>query len=148
MVLIMKKLLLAALMGAACMGALAQQSDTVTIPAPAQSISAIEAPTQRVYMSDMEFGSYKGGYDLSNGQVLTLTKKGSRMYAEVGDLGEHQVVAVARNTFVALDQKLRVRIDLDTGIGDGVGGELVMVVPGRSVAGLPAQDTLMRVAFR
>jgi hypothetical protein len=148
MVHIMKKLLLAALMGAACVGALAQQSDTVTIPAPAQTISAIEAPTQRVYLTDMEFGSYKGGYDLSNGQVLTLTKKGSRIYAQVGDMDEHQVVAVAHNTFVALDQKLRVRIDLDTGFGSGIGGELLMVVPGRSTAGLPAQDTLMRVAFR
>lgn len=144
----MKKLLLAALMGAVCVGAQAQQSETVTIPAPAQTISAIEAPTQRVYLTDMEFGSYKGGYDLSNGQVLMLTRKGSRMYAQVGDQDEHQVVAVAHNTFVALDQKLKVRIDLDTGVGSGIGGELLMVVPGRSVAGEPAQDTLMRVAFR
>jgi hypothetical protein len=146
MVHIMKKLLLAALMGAACAGAVAQQSETVTIPAPTQTISAIEAPTQRVYMGEMEFGAFKGGYDLSNGQVLTLTRKGSRMYAEVGDLGAHQIVAVSQNTFVALDQKLKVRIELDA--PGNVGGELLMVVPGRSVAGLPAQDTLMRVAFQ
>lgn len=144
----MKKFLLAGWLGVVCGGALAQQSDTVTIPAPQQPLSVIEAPTQRVHMTDMEFGSYKGGYDLSNGQVLTLTRRGSHMYAEVGDQGAHQIVAVAHNTFVALDQKLKVRIDLDTGVGSGIGGELLMVVPGRSVAGLPAQDTLLRMAFR
>jgi hypothetical protein len=29
-----------------------------------------------------------------------------------------------------------------------VGGELLMVVPGNSVAGQPAQEQLLRVAFR
>lgn len=149
----MKKLVSAALLAAASMGAVwlpasaqtAQQEETVTIPAP--QLQGIEAPTRRHYMDDAEFGAFKGGYSLSNGQVLVLKRVGTRMYAEVGDMGRHQIVAVSSNTFVALDRQLKVRIDLaDSG---EVGGELLMVVPGSSVAGAdPGQDRLLRVAFR
>ncbi|KQV85894.1 hypothetical protein ASD15_30185 [Massilia sp. Root351] len=96
-------------------------------------------------MDEADFGAFKGGYELSNGQVLVLKRVGTRMYAEVGEMGLHQIVAVSPNTFVALDQKLKVRIDIDRR-GD-VGGELLMVVPGSSVAG-GAPEQLLRVAFR
>jgi hypothetical protein len=146
----MKKSIVAALLGALSVGAAwlpasaqtEQQGDTVTIPAPTLRI---DAPVKR-YMSEMEFSAFKGGYDLSNGEVLTLKRVGNRMYAEVGDWGQHQIVAVSKDTFVALDQKLKVRIDINN-FGD-VGGELLMVVPGNSVAGQPAQEQLLRVAFR
>ncbi|WP_157200919.1 hypothetical protein [Massilia sp. Root351] len=146
----MKKLILAALLGAVSMGAgwlpasaqTAQQEETVTIPAPQLRI---DAPTRRHYMDEADFGAFKGGYELSNGQVLVLKRVGTRMYAEVGEMGLHQIVAVSPNTFVALDQKLKVRIDIDRR-GD-VGGELLMVVPGSSVAG-GAPEQLLRVAFR
>ena len=131
-------------MGAAWLPAVAQtaeQEDTVTIPAP---LLRIEAPTNRRYMDPVEFRTFKGDYQLSNGQVLALKRVGARMYAEVGQLGEHQIVAVSHNTFIALDQKLKVRIDIDDS-GD-VGGELLMVVPA-SVAG-QGQEQLLRVAFR
>jgi hypothetical protein len=152
MVHIMKKSILAALMGAVSLSAAwlpasaqtVQQEDRVTIPAPELRI---EAPTRRHFMDEAEFGAFKGGYQLSNGQVLVLKRMGTRMYAEVGDMGQHQIVAISRNTFVALNQKLQVRIDIDQR-GD-VGGELLMVVPGSSVAGTdPGQDRLVHVAFR
>lgn len=133
-------------MGAAWLPAYAQteqQGDTVTIPAPTLRI---DAPTRRHYMDEADFGAFKGGYDLSNGQVLVLKRVGTRMYAEVGQMGWHQIVAVSPNTFVALDQKLKVRIDIDSR-GD-VGGELLMVAPGSSVAGQPAQEKLVHMAFR
>ena len=120
----------------------AQQEETVTIAAPSLRI---EAPTNRRYMDPVEFRTFKGDYQLSNGQVLALRRVGARMYAEVGQMGEHQIVAVSHNTFIALDQKLKVRIDIDEGGGD-VGGELLMVVPA-SVAG-QGQEQLLRVAFR
>lgn len=131
-------------MGAAWLPASAQteqQEDRVTIPAPQLRI---EAPTRRYYMDEADFGAFKGGYELSNGQVLVLKRVGTRMYAEVGEMGQHQIVAVSHNTFVALDQKLQVRIDIDQR-GD-VGGELLMVVPA-SLAG-QGQEQLLRVAFR
>jgi hypothetical protein len=147
----MKTSILAALLGAASMGAAwlpavaqtEQQGDTVTIPAPELRI---DAPTRRHFMDEADFRAFKGGYELSNGQVLVLKRLGTRMYAEVGEMGMHQIVAVSANTFVALDQKLKVRIDINSR-GD-VGGELLMVVPGSSIAGQPAQDQLLRTAFR
>lgn len=119
----------------------AQQEETVTIPAPQLRI---EAPTRRYFMDEAEFSAFKGGYDLSNGQVLVLKRVGTHMYAQLGEMGLHRIVAVSRNTFVALDQKLQVRIDIDQS-GD-VGGELLMVVPD-TMAG-QGQEQLLRVAFR
>ncbi|CAN7477993.1 hypothetical protein LJR289_003187 [Pseudoduganella sp. LjRoot289] len=147
----MKKILLVALLGA-CAGATlplagaqtTQQGDTVTIPAPAPL--QIAAPGPGRYMDPAEFGRYKGGYSLSNGQTLTLSRSGTRMFAEVDAEGAHQIIVTGKDTFVALDRKLQVRLEFD---GDGdVGGELLMVVPGKSIAGQPAPDRLMRVALR
>jgi hypothetical protein len=119
------------------------QGDTVTIPAPA----GIAAPTAWRYMDAREFGDYKGGYVLSNGQTLTLSRAGTRMYAEIDRQGAHQIVSTAQHTFVALDRKLQLRLEYDN--HGEVGGELLMVVPGRSVAGTEqAPEQLVRVALR
>jgi hypothetical protein len=152
MVNIMKKSILATLLGAFALATLplasaqtmpAAQDDTVTIPAP----SAIAAPGPGRYMDPVEFGHYKGGYSLSNGQTLMLTRRGTRMYAEIEDQGAHQIVVTAPDTFVALDRQLQVRFEFDS-LGD-VGGEVLMMVPSRGVAGesaAPAQ--LVRMAIR
>jgi hypothetical protein len=150
---IMKKILLTALLGVCtiCVSPLAaaqqeKQGDTVTIPAPAPA--QIASPSPARYMDAAEFGNYKGGYNLSNGQVLTLTQSryGTKMYAEVDNLGAHQIVSTGKDTFVALDRKLQVRFDFDR-VGD-VGGELLMVVPGKNIAGVVEPDQLVRVAWR
>lgn len=147
----MKKLLITALLGACIIGALpsaiAQQStqgDTVRIPAPAPL--QIAAPGPARYLDPAEFSVYKGAYSLSNGQTLTLTRAGSRMYAEIDGQGTHQIVNTAQDTFVALDRKLQVRFEFDSS-GD-VGGELLMVVPGKNTAGLQEPEQLVRVAWR
>lgn len=147
----MKNLLLVALLGV-CASAAAplaaaqatQQGDTVTIPAPAPL--HIAAPGAGRYMDPEEFRLYKGGYSLSNGQTLTLSRSGTKMYAEVDQLGAHQIVVTGKDTFVALDRKLQVRLEF---ADDGdVGGELLMVVPGKSIAGQAAPEQLLRVALR
>lgn len=151
-VLIMKKILLTALLGVCTIGASPltaaqqQQGDRVTIPAPAPA--QIAAPGPARYMDAAEFATYKGEYSLSNGQTLTLTRSrfGTRMYAEVDKLGAHQIVNTGKDTFVALDRKLQVRFEFDHA-GD-VGGELMMVVPGKNIAGVVEPEQLLRVAWR
>ncbi|MFA9216996.1 MAG: hypothetical protein ACEQSK_07800, partial [Sphingomonadaceae bacterium] len=84
---------------------------------------------------------------LSNGSSLTLSRKGNRMYAEIDDRGQHEIVGANANTFVALDRQLQVRIDLQR--DGGVSGELLMVVPGPQVAGAaPAAPQYLLVALR
>lgn len=147
----MKKLLIVAVLGV-CASAVAplaaaqatQQGDTVTIPAPAPLQIAAPGPSR--YMDPVEFARYKGGYSLSNGQTLTLSRAGTRMFAEVDNLGAHQIVVTGKDTFVALDRKLQVRLEYDD-TGD-VGGELLMVVPGKGIAGQAGPEQLMRVALR
>ena len=69
---------------------------------------------------------------IEDGQSLRLRQYGGLQYAKVGDGEEHRIVAAAPNVFVALDRKLKVRIDRHS---DGtVTGELVMMVPPQRVA--------------
>ena len=151
----MKRLLIAALLGACTIAALplagaqnaqSEQGDTVRIPAPAAAVIAAPGPSR--YLDPADFRRYKGGYSLSNGQTLTLSRSGTKMYAEVGELGAHQIVITGKDTFVALDRKLQVRFDFSDD-GD-VGGELLMMVPAKDIAGgdLPGMEQLRRVAFR
>lgn len=149
----MKKILLTALLGVCTIGVppltaaqQATQGDTVTIPAPAPS--QIAAPGPARYMDTVEFSNYKGAYSLSNGQTLTLTQSrfGTKMYAEVDNLGAHRIVSTGKDTFVALDRQLQMRFEFKDD-GD-VGGELLMVVPGKTIAGAVQPDQLLRVALR
>lgn len=149
----MKKILLTALLGVCASGlsplTTAQQTkqgDTVTIPAPVPM--QIAAPGPALYMDSAEFSNYQGEYSLSNGQTLTLTRSrfGTRMYAEVDSLGRHEIVNTGKDTFVALDRKLQMRFEFDND-GD-VGGELMMVVPGKNIAGVVGPEQLLRVAWR
>ncbi|OBV37808.1 hypothetical protein [Janthinobacterium psychrotolerans] len=51
------------------------------------------------------------------------------MYARIGKQEEHRIVGAGKNVFVALNRKLKLRIEHRR---DGsIKGELVMVVPGR-----------------
>lgn len=102
-----------------------------TVEVPALSLR-ITPPAQPRYLSREDFPPYAGEYTLANGQSLRLRQYGGLQYAKVGDGEEHRIVAAAPNVFVALDRKLKVRIDRRS---DGtVTGELVMMVPPQRVA--------------
>jgi hypothetical protein len=105
-------------------------SDTITISAPERRI---EAPSHVYRMWDDEFADFKRVYFLSDGKTLSLYSKGKRMYAEVDGQATHEIVATTPNTFVALDRKLKMRIDLVS--DDEARGELLMAVPAQPVAG-------------
>lgn len=102
-----------------------------TVEVPALSLR-ITPPAQPRYISREDFQPYAGEYTLANGQTLRLRQYGGLLYAKVGDGEEHRIVAAAPNLFVALDRKLKVRIDRrDDGT---LNGELVMMVPPQRMA--------------
>lgn len=143
----MKKLLFAAALAAASLSVGAQSSmeeERVTVPRPQLTI---DLPDQIRRFSKDDFEPYRMAYDLSNGSSVTLTRTGNRMYAEIDQLGKHEIVGAASNTFVALDRQIKLRIDLDH--DGGATGEVLMAVPQTRVAGaLPAPPQYLLVAFR
>lgn len=142
----MKKFALVSILSTLSLVAVAQNastSDTVTISGTERTISL---PSQYYKMWPVEFYEYKGAYSLSDGKSLTLFSRGQKMYAKVQDQDAHEIVAAASNVFVALDEKLKMRIDLHD---DGsVGGELLMLVKRDVAGGNGSAEQLVAVAFR
>ena len=121
--------LILSLLFATSVSAQETNSPTVTITAPKYTI---EQPDHYRKMWPEDFRDYIRDYSLSNGKTLRIFNSGSRMYAEVDNLGRHAIVATAENTFVAPDRQLKMTINL---VGDDdANGELLMVVPSQNVA--------------
>ncbi|HJV01400.1 MAG TPA: hypothetical protein VJ752_12685 [Burkholderiaceae bacterium] len=142
----MNKLILASLLSVASLAAYSQTAtpgETVTVPGHALRI---DAPTHVRYMDQDEFYPYKATYMLANGRELTLSARGNRMFAEVDDLGKHQIVATSANSFTALDRQLQMTINLEP--NDNVTGELLMVVPESTISDgtvIPARTVSLAV---
>jgi hypothetical protein len=138
----MKTLLLLPLLSIVSVAALAQTQspqvvNQVQIPAIAPSI---EVPAHPLRMAAVDFGMYKGGYDLANGQTLTLYSSGRRMYAQLGDGERSEIVGAGTSSFVALDRSLKMNFErLPTG---DIGGEL-LIAKTPQVAGEPVQYLLV-----
>lgn len=112
--------------------ALAQAPSTVVVPAQKTT------PQTAYYMWPEEFLEYKGDYELSNGERLYLNKLGNKMFAQVGKQSRHEIIAIKRGGFVAVDNKMKMQIDISA---DGyVTGELSYVreVSGQ-IAGIPVE---------
>jgi hypothetical protein len=140
------QLLLGVALCAAALGSNAQtrqDGESVTIPAPRLQIVV---PEHTYRMDRRDFEEYSGGYELSNGQTLTLRHNGFAMYASLDGQEPHRIVATGRNAFVALDRKLQVKIELQP---DGkVGGEVLIAMPSQKLAdGSPGAE-VVRVAMR
>ncbi|SDY93660.1 hypothetical protein SAMN04515617_13224 [Collimonas sp. OK242] len=104
-------------------------NQTVNVTGPALRI---DLPSQHHRMHPDEFYDYMRSYNLSNGATLAVFYRGRKMYAEVGDLGRHEIVATAPNVFVALDRQLKMTINLR---GDNdASGELIMAAPRKQLA--------------
>lgn len=132
----MKNLLLLPLLSIVSVGAIAQSTqavDSVNVPA---NIQRIEVPARAYHMSQMDFGEYRGSYDLSNGQILTLSTRGLRMYAELDDGEKSEIVATGTRSFVATDQRLKMRFERQAS-GD-LGGEL-LIAKSPQIAGQPIE---------
>ncbi|MDO8040039.1 hypothetical protein [Janthinobacterium sp. SUN137] len=149
----MKTWILAGTLGVCALLANAQTlPDNQTVVVPGGRLQTIELPAHRHFMSAESFAPFRGGYELSNGQVLYLRNAGNIgaiMYARINDQEEHRIVATGSDSFVALDQQLAMRIDLrDDG---SVGGEVLMRVPAEKLASgeiVPAHVQSMSLASR
>jgi hypothetical protein len=149
----MKTWILAGTLGVCALLANAQSlPDSQTVVIPGGRLQTIELPAHKHFMSAERFAPFRGGYELSNGQVLYLRNAGNigaLMYARIDGQEEHRIIASGSNSFVALDRQLAMRIDLrDDG---SVGGEVLMVVPAEKLASgdiVPAHVQSMALASR
>ncbi|NVE01592.1 hypothetical protein [Massilia sp. BJB1822] len=116
-----------------------QPVETVRIPAQADRI---ELPATRYGMNVTNFASYRGSYELSNGQELSLTSGTATMYAILDHGRKVRLIGAGSDTFVAEDRSIHMR--LWRGIDGEVGGELLLAQP-VDMAGLDAP--LLRVAM-
>lgn len=106
----MKTLLLAATLAAIAFPAAAQAPrdlGQVTITR-GTAPNTIELPARYSRMWSGEFDNLQGGYDLSNGETMDMTRKFNRKYIKIGDRPRVEVVAVGDYDFVSLDQNYRV----------------------------------------
>ncbi len=149
----MKTWILAGTLGVCALLANAQSlPDSQTVVVPGGRLQTIELPAHKHFMTAERFAPFRGGYELSNGQVLHLRNIGSvgaLMYARIDDQEEHRIVASGSHSFVALDRQLAIRIDLRN---DGsVGGEVLMQMPAAKLASgdiVPAHVQSMGLASR
>ncbi|MFZ6645231.1 hypothetical protein ACO0LO_05920 [Undibacterium sp. TJN25] len=143
----MKKFAFALILNALSIAAIAQtapDTETVTIAGIEKPISL---PSNYHKMWPNEYREYQGAYMLSNGKTFSVFSKGTKMYAKMEDQERHEIVAIAPNAFVSLDEKLKMRVDLHD---DGnVSGELLMLVPRANIAGSGvSSEELVTIAFR
>jgi hypothetical protein len=111
--------------------AYADESETVTI----KGEHKIELPQSYSRITADTHHDYQGGYSLSTGQTLSIYARGNRMYAQVDDQPRHELAATGSNSFVSLDQKMEMTINLhDNAEPTGI---LYMMVPAKAPATAP-----------
>lgn len=143
----MKKIILFSVLSALSLSGMAQSTQQVETITISKSVTEIEAPDRTYWMPPERFYQFLGSYDLANGQTLSLFERGTFKYAQVSDQPRHRIVATGKNTFVALDRQLKMRIDLKE---DGeASGELYMVVPAapatpKVMGKMESRDSLQR----
>lgn len=119
----MKRLILFALLGGLSLATPAQSTGSNEVRIRGYQITL---PVHAHVMLRGDFDEYTGWYELSNGVVMTLSQKGRRMYAQLGNGAPKELVAAQSNVFVALDRELKITLSSD------LGGEVLMQVPARS----------------
>lgn len=128
--------LLCALPFAASAQSVDQQGSTVRVPAPL----SIDLPARTLSPALTNFDNYQGAYDLSDGRVISLTKRGTHIYAEIDGMEKVQLVAADMNSFVATDRTMK--LNLGHRLDGEVHGE-VLLAPRDTIAGLPAKAILL-----
>lgn len=139
----MKRLLIPAFLGLLTLGASAQNEPDSAVRVHG---SQIEVPAQPYRMWQTNFDDFKGGYDLSNGEAMTLFSRGLRMYAVIGDRPMTEILAARRNEFVAADAQFK--MTLAEGQGE-VTGEVLLKVPANTAqASADGVETVRLTASR
>lgn len=123
----MKRLILFALFGGLSLATTAQTTGDHEVRIRGYQI---ELPVHAHIMFRSDFDEYTGWYALSNGAVMTLSRNGRQIYAQIGNGERKELVPAKSNVFVALDREFMITLKQDfTG---ALGGEVLMMVPGRS----------------
>lgn len=137
----MKRLLLATCLGTLALAATAQtepEDTSVRIPG-----YQIQLPAQPHRLMPGDFDDFKGAYEMSDGDTMVLRQYGRKMFAEVGDRPRTEIVAAARNEFVAVDRQLSMTLNKHD---DGrVTGELLMATPQRALGQAGGAGVLVTV---
>lgn len=131
---IMNKFCLIVLFAVAAPAAYAQSEQpeqSVTIPG-----YHIAMPERTISKLMSNFETYRGAYDLSNGQTLSLMAIGARMYAKLDDGEHHELAATGNGRYVAKDLTLKITL-VKNDDGD-FGGEL-LIAKSPVVAGQPVE---------
>ncbi len=119
----MKRLILFALLGGLALATPAQTTGDNEVRIRGYQI---ELPARAYPFFREDFDEYTGTYDLSNGAVMTLSRRGQHLYAQIDSDQRKELVAAKPNVFVALDRDLKITLNNDTT------GEVLMRVPNRS----------------
>ncbi len=98
----MKTVIFVAMLGALAGGAQAEDGQGAD--------KAPHAGIRRVWIENLQ--PYQREYQLSNGETVTLTKRGNLMYAYLSSGPWHRVEATGRGSFAALDGSLTLHVDL------------------------------------
>ncbi|MEJ7805440.1 MAG: hypothetical protein WKG03_05915 [Telluria sp.] len=138
----MKRILLFVVLGGLALGSAAQEQTGSSVEVRG---SQITLPSHGYPMFAPDLQPYAGAYNLSNGEVMYLTREGKHLYARVGQLPAKKLIAASPNEFVALDRQLRLTLNPDD--FGGMMGELLMVVP-RSVASTGSGEQVRLISFR
>lgn len=128
----MKRIILIALIAASASTVQAQGQapagdieNAVRISAPQPTI---ELPAKPHHLFRGDFDVYRGTYSLSNGEEMTLRQQGRRIFATLTGRAEKELVASARNVFVAKDRDLKITLVADT-FTDQITGEVLIRHP-------------------
>lgn len=142
----MKIIILGGILSTFSLAALAQSGmDTQTVNVGAVSPKYDLSQGTRIMPAD-EFGQFTGSYDLSNGKTLSLFARGEKKYAVVEGGDRHEIVATRANSFVSVDQQLKMTIVRDDN-GDAK-GELLIAGPQQLARVSPAPQKIARAGSR
>ncbi|WP_342117582.1 hypothetical protein [Pseudoduganella sp. OTU4001] len=126
----MKKLLLVCGMGLFALSIPAQSQTSVdTVMVPAQK----DIKPLTLWPDDLL--EYIGDYQLANGKTLYLTKQGSKLFGQIGQLPKHELFSTGLRKFDAKDGKLSVHIKYTW---DGqITGKVAYIDSSRSTGAVP-----------
>jgi hypothetical protein len=118
----MKRVLLSVVLAATAFGAVAQDgASSVEVRG-----SQMQAPERAYPVFVEQVDAYKGVYDMSNGQKMTVSRQGRHLMLAIGEQPVKKMVALSDAEFVAADQQLRVRFE---GESFNMRGEVRMLMP-------------------
>ena len=99
------------LIGAMALSASAIAGPAVPPDASGTSVMSVNVPGSAYKLTPAEFEGVKGTYKLSNGDVMRVSTSQRKVWAEINGANKTELVPVAQNTFIALEDNAKVEFD-------------------------------------